>query len=274
MEAIFDQAFEVLKSEQPFKWAVKLVPIDCGGDEEEEDAQNFVGIRLLATIPFDYPETLPELDIEIVKGLGDEHRKQLLDMANEESQNNQGMPAIFTICEVLREWLADNNVKGLDDASMHAQMMRRAKEDEQRKKLAEREFEAQKKEEEISQAEAEEQSVRKRRTEGTPCNKENFEAWRAKFEKEMSEKAAEEELQSEGGKKLKGEKKEDKSGRITGFMHFTGKGGKNLEEMEKAAEELEVDEELFDLEDDDDLDDLDFDDEEEDDDEDEEDPEI
>jgi hypothetical protein len=112
---------------------VKLVPIDCGGDEEEEDAQNFVGIRLLATIPFDYPETLPELDIEIVKGLGDEHRKQLLDMANEESQNNQGMPAIFTICEVLREWLADNNVKGLDDASMHAQMMRRAKEDEQRK---------------------------------------------------------------------------------------------------------------------------------------------
>lgn len=133
LEAIFDQAFEVLNSEQPFKWAVKLVPIDCGGDREEEDAQNFVGIRLLATIPFDYPETLPELDVEIVKGLGDEHRTQLLDMANEESKNNHGMPAIFTICEVLREWLADNNVKGLDDASMHAQMMRRAKEDEQRK---------------------------------------------------------------------------------------------------------------------------------------------
>jgi hypothetical protein len=83
----------------------------------------------------------------------------------------------------------------------------------------------------------------------------------------MTEMAAEEESQSDTGKKQKGEKKEDKSGRITGFMHFTGKGGKNLEEMEKAAEELEVDEELFDLEDDDDLDDLDFDDDEEDDDE-------
>ena len=133
LQAIFDQAFEVLCGEQPFKWAVKLLPVDCGGDEDEEDAQNFVGIRLIATIPLEYPETLPELDIELVKGLGAEHRLQLLDLAMEESRNNEGMPAIFTICEVLREWLADNNVKGLDDASMHAQMMRRAKEDEQKK---------------------------------------------------------------------------------------------------------------------------------------------
>ncbi|KAI2509919.1 hypothetical protein MHU86_4484 [Fragilaria crotonensis] len=223
LQAIFDQAFEVLCGEQPFKWAVKLLPVDCGGDEDEEDSQNFVGIRLIATIPLEYPESLPDLDIELVKGLGDEHRLQLLDLAMEESRNNEGMPAIFTICEVLREWLADNNVKGLDDASMHAQMMRRAKEDEQKKKLSEREFEAQKKEEEISQAEAEEQLVRKRRTEGTPCTKENFDAWRAAFEKEMAEKAAEEEAQTDVGKKHKGEKKEDKSGRITGFMHFSGK---------------------------------------------------
>jgi hypothetical protein len=41
-----------------------------------------------------------------------------------------GMPAIYAVCEVIREWLIDNNVKGLDDESMHAQMMRRAKETE------------------------------------------------------------------------------------------------------------------------------------------------
>ena len=40
------------------------------------------------------------------------------------------MPAIYAVCEVIREWLVDNNVKGLDDESMHAQMMRRAKEAE------------------------------------------------------------------------------------------------------------------------------------------------
>jgi hypothetical protein len=79
----------------------------------------------------------------------------------------------------------------------------------------------------------------------------------------MAEQAAEEEAQGDIGKKQKVEKKEDKSGRITGFMHFSGKGGKNLEEMEKAADELvDIDEELFDLEDDDELDDLDFDDDE------------
>ena len=133
LHAIFDQAFEALNSDQPFQWAVKLLPVDCGGDEIEEEAQNFVGIRLLVTLPLDYPESLPVLDIEIVKGLGDEQRLKLLDLAVNEAKNNEGMPAIFAICEVLREWLADNNVKGLDDASMHAQMMRRAKEEEQRK---------------------------------------------------------------------------------------------------------------------------------------------
>ena len=133
LSAIFDSAFEVIKGEQPFVWSVKLLPVDSGGDEEEEDSQNNVGIRLIATIPLDYPESRPELDISIVKGLTDEHRVKLVEMADEESRNNEGMPSIFAICEILREWLADNNVKGLDDASMHAQMMRRAKEEEQKK---------------------------------------------------------------------------------------------------------------------------------------------
>jgi hypothetical protein len=140
-------------------------------------------------------------------------------------------------------------------------------------KIAEREFESQKEEIKISQAEAEEQTVRRRRLEGTPCTKETFEAWRVKFEQEMADAAAEDELKAEVGKKQKAEKKEDKTGRITGFMHFTGKGGKNLEEMERAAEELDVDEDLFALDDDDDLEDLDFEDDDEEEDEEEE-PEI
>lgn len=137
-------------------------------------------------------------------------------------------------------------------------------------KLAEREFEAQKKEEELTQAEMEEEAVRKRRAEGTPCTQENFETWRTSFEKELEEMASEEETRLDGGKKQK-DKREDKSGRITGFAHFTNKAGKTvcLDDIEKAAaeaesapinpEELDVDEDLFDLEDDEDLDDLDFD---------------
>ena len=90
-------------------------------------------VNLVATIPPTYPESaLPIIDIEILKGLSPENKVQLLTLANEEAHANMGMAAIFACCEVVREWLADNNVKGLDDASMHAQMMRKAKEVERR----------------------------------------------------------------------------------------------------------------------------------------------
>ena len=134
LEAIFDTAYENRSSDQPFIWAVKLVPVDCGGDEEEEEAANHVMVNIVATIPLDYPEeSLPELDLEIVKGLSLDNKKELLQLANEEAEQNEGMPAIFAVCEAVRTWLADNNVKGLDDASMHAQMMRKAKEVERQK---------------------------------------------------------------------------------------------------------------------------------------------
>ncbi len=66
------------------------------------------------------------------QGLSDDNKKELLAIANAEAESNQGMPAIFAVCEAVRAWLADNNVKGLDDASMHAQMMRKAKEAERK----------------------------------------------------------------------------------------------------------------------------------------------
>ncbi len=53
-------------------------------------------------------------------------------------------------------------------------------------------FEAQTQQEVFTEAELEEMQVQKRRQEGTPCTKENFEAWKVKFEAEMAAlKAAE-----------------------------------------------------------------------------------
>jgi hypothetical protein len=133
LAAIFDTAFEIRSSDQPFVWAVKLVPVDCGGDADEEEASNHIMVKLVARIPLDYPEgMLPELDIEILKGLSQDNKEELLRLANSEAEANAGMPAIFSICEAVRSWLADNNVKGLDDASMYAQMMRKAKDAERR----------------------------------------------------------------------------------------------------------------------------------------------
>lgn len=134
LEAIFMESFEVLDSAQPFKWSVKLMPVDCGEDKEEEEKLNHVVIKLIATIPLDYPETsTPELDVDVIKGLAGDQVKEILAVANEEAEANAGMPAIFAVCEAVRAWLADNNVKGLDDGSMHAQMMRKMKEKEKAK---------------------------------------------------------------------------------------------------------------------------------------------
>jgi len=134
-------------------------------------------------------------------------------------------------------------------------------------------FESQKATEDMTEAEKEELAVTKRRAEGTPCNKENFEAWKERFEREMAERRLLEEAESEDASGVKSKKKDkakvDKSGRLTGFQHFSGKQD-NLEALEAAAEnavadedeEFEgVDEDLFD--EDVDLDDLDFDDDEE-----------
>ena len=138
----------------------------------------------------------------------------------------------------------------------------------------------------MTEAEAEELAVRKRRAEGTPCTEDNFMVWKAKFDAEMTAQAEKEagEAAAEGSTaKKKKEKVVDKSGRLSGFEQFSGKAGGiiNLEAMEAEAENAEVDEDeaiadeeaaaalaevededLFDV-DDEDLDDLDFDDEEE-----------
>jgi hypothetical protein len=36
-------------------------------------------------------------------------------MAKEEAEANLGLPSIFAVCELLREWSAENNAKGMDD---------------------------------------------------------------------------------------------------------------------------------------------------------------
>lgn len=125
----------------------------------------------------------------------------------------------------------------------------------------------------MTATERQEYEVAKRRAEGTPCNKENFEAWKIQFENEIAQAKLEEDINDDIGrivKKKSGEKEVDKSDRLTGFEQFSGKQD-NLEALEAAAENAQedeneefegVDEELFD--DDVDLDDLDFDDDEED----------
>lgn len=116
LAAIFDNHFAM---EDNHQWSVTLFP------ETDPDAENHVGCKLLVSLPSHYPEALPALKIEIIKGLTPEHAQELTDLANEEAAANEGVPSIFSIAERLREWLLENNRSGLDDLSMHAQMLRK-----------------------------------------------------------------------------------------------------------------------------------------------------
>jgi RWD domain len=117
LAAIFDSHFTRTASNM---WTIDLYP-SLAGDEV-----NFVGCRLVATLPHGYPTALPELHVHVLQGLAsDEHGQLLQALAEEEAQANVGVPSIFAVCERLREWLVENNVKGLDDQSMHAQMLRK-----------------------------------------------------------------------------------------------------------------------------------------------------
>jgi hypothetical protein len=131
LTAIFDDCMEIINDTQPFEWSIKLWPEQHTTEDDGGDVTNHVGIKLIAKIPLDYPESsLPDLTIEILKGLTKEHEEELLQLANEEAAANQGMPVLYAVCERLREWLLENNAKGMDDLSMYAQMIKREKEKE------------------------------------------------------------------------------------------------------------------------------------------------
>mmetsp|Transcript_28431 Transcript_28431/g.41846 ORF Transcript_28431/g.41846 Transcript_28431/m.41846 type:complete len:293 (-) Transcript_28431:147-1025(-) len=267
LEAIYMEDFEALNGTQPFKWAISLVP----HNDEGSDEANHVALRLLVDVPLDYPDVKPTLNLELVKGLAEEQKDEILGVADQELEANMGMPAIYSVCEGIRAWLLDNNKEY--DGSMYAQMMRKQEAASKAKEENTVQYESHNvnKTKIPTQAELEEAAVYKRRQEGTPCNRENFEIWKAKFEAEMEEKAQANEMEDATSKKKKDKsnnKGEDVESKPTGYEIFGSKGGVlDLEAMEAAAADMEalnvddVDEDLFADEDsDEDLDDLDFDD--------------
>ena len=127
LAAIFDTHFHASNAYPHTVWTIELYP-HVGDDEP-----NFVACRLIVTVPHDYPNAaLPSLKVELIQGLAtDEHLPLLQNLANDEALSNEGTPCVFAVCERLRDWLVDNNVKGLDDQSMHAQMLRKQQQQQQ-----------------------------------------------------------------------------------------------------------------------------------------------
>lgn len=103
------------------------------------------------------------------------------------ARDNMGSPSIFSISEVVKEWLQDHNLPG-QDGSMYADMMRKQNEKviETKKKadkvatLMAAEMDNRKDEESPEELER----IRKRQA-GHPVTLESFNAWKEKFEAEL-----------------------------------------------------------------------------------------
>jgi len=95
-----------------------LVPHPTGEEE------NHVGVTFHVTYTPEYPDIAPEWDLEDIKGLPDEKVGTLKETIEESINENLGMVMIYTVCDAIKDYLLENNVKEL---SMHEQMMQRLK---------------------------------------------------------------------------------------------------------------------------------------------------
>lgn len=79
-----------------------------------------VAAALICELPSDYPTSVPPiLSIKVLKGLSVDRGDELLAVAQKCAEENIGLPSIFTIAELVKEWLIDNNIPG-QDGSMYS----------------------------------------------------------------------------------------------------------------------------------------------------------
>lgn len=120
LQCIFESEFTWVA--EPTEFEVLLEP----SQEIDEGEECHVGIKLHVTFCDTYPSsTPPTIEIVPTKGLG---ATQVTTMHEEVVavvvEENAGEPIIFTLCEQLKDWLANNNLPG-EDGSMYADMMRK-----------------------------------------------------------------------------------------------------------------------------------------------------
>jgi len=123
IEALMSMFEEGKEFERISRAEYKLILVPHPTGEEE----NHVGVTFHVTYTPEYPDTAPEWDLEDIKGLPDEKVNALKEKIEESINEGLGMVMIYTVCDVIKDYLLENNVKEL---SMHEQMMQRLKGDD------------------------------------------------------------------------------------------------------------------------------------------------
>ncbi|KAI0695892.1 RWD-domain-containing protein [Cytidiella melzeri] len=192
---VLAEEFEVLESIYPTelsKISERELRIEVE-PEEAVDGHDEVKLTLDVRYPDEYPDVLPELQLEPAEGdFEDEELDRLREELQTVGEENLGMAMTFTLVSHLREQLA-LLVKDRED--------RRRKEEAEKERLA---------------LEAEEAKTR-----GTPVTADSFKTWKAKYDKELAViKAREDEEKMKGMTPKEREEYKKLGTRMTGRQLF------------------------------------------------------
>lgn len=131
----------------------------------------------------------PQIKVESIKGLSGDQCAHIEGELRAEAEANLGMALVYTVCESVRNYLVENNVKR-GDGSMYDEMMRRQREEELKEDLDRKreEAEAEARAADVARGMTDEQKEeQERKVYGTLVSRELFDEWRRGFEREMEE---------------------------------------------------------------------------------------
>eukprot|EP00944_MAST-04C_sp_MAST-4C-sp1_P007807 g7807.t1 len=154
------------------KFSLTLVPVQ-GADASD----NHVSVDLICEYTPKYPDEKAMVDVKVVKGLKESQRKEILALLDTCQEENIGMPCVYSMADVIVEYLQENN-RPAGDGSIHAEMLERQRLKEEAQAKENRVLEMEKKKAEKLRLESEEGQ---RQRYGTPLTRENFEEFNKKF---------------------------------------------------------------------------------------------
>lgn len=177
LEAIFGEDFEVL--EQPES--------GCNGARFQVDltdhADADLKIRLIFTHTTNYPAEPILLVVHVLSGLSTPRRKELQTHLERIAAENLEIPAVYTICEAARDWLADKVVGKVEE------------EEEDQSSIK---FET------LDGTQRDQVEVISSKAVGTPVTVESFAEWQEKFLAEVNALKCKEQLEKEANTKVTG----------------------------------------------------------------------
>ena len=154
------------------KFSLTLVPV-----QGAEASENHVSVDLICEYTPKYPDEKAMVDVKVVKGLKESQRKEILALLDTCQEENIGMPCVYSMADVIVEYLQENN-RPAGDGSIHAEMLERQRLKEEAQAKENRVLEMEKKKAEKLRLESEEGQ---RQRYGTPLTRENFEEFNKKF---------------------------------------------------------------------------------------------